>query len=51
MRLCQAVAQHEEYLVRFHAYVSPQSLSVADLEAILVAIDERMALYLGKGTQ
>ena len=50
---CQAVGQYEAYLVRFHVYMDsdpeyPDCMSFSDLERILLAIDERMALYLVK---
>lgn len=45
---CQAVGQYEQYLTRFHTFVNPENMSFADLERILIAIDEKMALYLGK---
>jgi hypothetical protein len=44
---CQAVGQYEQYLVRFHTFMWPETMTFADLERILVAIDERMAFYLG----
>ncbi len=48
VQTCQAVGQYEEYLVRFHTDMSPDYMTFAHLERILVAIDERMALYLAK---
>ena len=54
LSICQAVGQYEEYVVRFHTSVDPghpECMSFVDLERILAAIDERMALYLGKDTQ
>ncbi len=47
---CQAVGQYGRYLIRFHTYMNPESMTYADLEHVLVAIDERMALYLEKDT-
>jgi hypothetical protein len=47
-RTCQAVGRFEEYVVRFVTPISPDCMTFADLERILVAIDERMALYLGE---
>ncbi len=44
---CQAVGQYEQYLVRFHTFMWPETMTFADLQRILVAIDERMAFYLG----
>jgi hypothetical protein len=53
---CQAVGRYEEYVVRFYVHMDsepeyPQCMSFADLEQILIAIDERMALYVGRGEQ
>ena len=48
---CQEVAQYEEYIVVFDVEMNPEyqdCLSFSDLERILVAIDDRMAFYLGK---
>jgi hypothetical protein len=50
--LCQALGQYEQYIVVFDAELDPdhpECLTFTDLERILVAIDERMALCLGKG--
>jgi hypothetical protein len=47
---CQAVGQYGRYLIRFRTYMNPESMTFADLERILIAIDERMALYLEKDT-
>jgi len=47
---CQAVGRFEEYVVRFLTPMSPDCMTLADLERILVAIDERMAVYLEKDT-
>jgi hypothetical protein len=46
--VCEAMAQYEEYLVVFHTVVDSEYMTYAELERILVAIDERMALYLDK---
>ena len=46
MRTCTAVAQYDEYISVFGAHMSHMTLE--DMERILVAIDERMALYLSK---
>ena len=48
-RTCTALAQYEEYISVFGAHMSYMTLE--DMERILVAIDERMALYLGEDTQ
>ncbi|TKJ31643.1 MAG: hypothetical protein CEE40_01085 [Chloroflexi bacterium B3_Chlor] len=47
IRFCQAVTQYGRYVVWFHTYMSPY-ITFADLERILLAIDERMASYLEK---
>jgi hypothetical protein len=49
-QFCQAVGRYDRYVVRFHTFMSPY-MTFTDLERILVAIDERMALYLGKDAQ
>jgi hypothetical protein len=46
--VCAAMGQYEEYLLISHSIMDPEYMTFADLERILVAIDERMALYLGK---
>lgn len=51
VQICQAVGQYEEYIVAFDIHMDsehPDCMSFKDLEGILIAIDERMALYLGK---
>jgi hypothetical protein len=48
VRTCTALAQYDEYISVFGAHMSHMALE--DLERILIAIDERMALYLGKDT-
>ncbi|NIN68303.1 MAG: hypothetical protein GTO63_27065 [Anaerolineae bacterium] len=47
-QVCQAAAQYEEYVVVFLAHLSPDCMTFTELESILVAIDGRMAPYLGK---
>lgn len=54
VQACHAVGQYEEYVVRFLVAMDPQGsdcMSFSDLERILSAIDERMASYLGRGTE
>ncbi len=46
--VCEAMGQYEEYLVVFHTHIAEEYMTFADLEVILVAIDERMASYLEK---
>ena len=50
-QVCQAVGQYGRYMSRFHTFMNPDTMTFADLEHILIAIDERMALYLGKDAQ
>jgi hypothetical protein len=48
---CEALGQYEQYVVRLNVSLDPEHpecLTFTDLERVLVAIDERMALYLGK---
>jgi len=52
--VCQAVGRYNEYVVRLLVDMDsepeyPECMSFADLERILVAIDERMAQYLSEG--
>lgn len=46
--ICHAMGQYDEYFIRFSTLISPDSMTYADLERALRAIDERMASYLGK---
>jgi hypothetical protein len=46
--VCQAVGQYGRYMTRFHTFMNPETMTPSDLEGILMAIDERMALYLEK---
>jgi hypothetical protein len=48
---CQAVGQYGRYMTRFHTFMNPETMTLDDLERILMVIDERMALYLAKDTQ
>lgn len=45
---CKAVAQYDEYISVFRTHVSPEYMTLEDVERILKAIDERMALYLAE---
>lgn len=47
-RFCAAVAQYDEYISVFRTHISPEYMTLEDLERILKAIDERMALYLAE---
>ncbi len=46
--VCAAVAQYDEYVSVLVTHPSPDNMTLEDVERILVAIDERMALYLAK---
>lgn len=48
---CTALAQYDEYVSVFHTELAPEHMTLEDVERIVVAIDERMALHLGKDTQ
>ncbi|HUW12584.1 MAG TPA: hypothetical protein VM537_22850 [Anaerolineae bacterium] len=50
-QVCQAVGQYGRYMTRFHTFMNPDTMTPKDLGRILIAIDERMALYLEKDTQ
>lgn len=45
--VCVAVAQYDEYVSVLVTNPSPGEMTLQDVERILVAIDERMAFYLG----
>ena len=47
---CTAVAQYDEYISVFTTDLSPEYMTLEDMERIQVAIDERMGLYLGEDT-
>jgi len=51
---CVALGQYEEYVVRLNVRLDPEHpecLTFTDLERILVAIDDKMALYLGEDSE
>ena len=48
---CKAVAQYDEFISLFQVHVSSESMTYAELESILVAIDESVASQLGKGEE
>jgi hypothetical protein len=50
-QVCQAVGRYGRYMIRFHTFMNPETMTPSDLERVLVAIDERMALYLRQDTQ
>jgi hypothetical protein len=49
--VCVAVAQYDEYVSVLVTHPSCDDVTLRDVERILIAIDERMAFYLGKDTQ
>lgn len=49
--ICETVAQYDEYVSVFGSRLSADYMTLEDLERILVAIDERMALHLGKDVE
>ncbi len=49
--VCQAMGQYGNYLVIFHTHVTPEYMTYADIEAILLIIDARMAEYLANGNE
>ena len=50
-QVCQAVGQYGRYMIRFHTFMNPETMTLDDLERILMVIDERMARYLEKDAQ
>lgn len=50
-RNCTAVAQYDEYISVFRTHVSPEYMTLEDVERVLRAIDERMALYLAEDSE
>jgi hypothetical protein len=46
---CRAVAQYAEYVSTFSTTLEPEYMTLEELERVLVAIDERMKVHLGKG--
>jgi hypothetical protein len=48
---CTAVAQYDEYVSVFHTELDPEYMTLEDVDRVLVAIDQRMTLYLGKDTE
>ncbi|HIE55424.1 MAG TPA: hypothetical protein EYP90_09635 [Chromatiaceae bacterium] len=49
--ICQAMGQYENYLVIFHTHVTPEYMTYADIESILLIIDARMAEYLANDNE
>jgi hypothetical protein len=47
-RNCTAVAQYDEYISIFSTHMSSEYMTLEDLQNILKAIDENMALYLAE---
>lgn len=50
-QICQAVGQYGRYMIRFHTFMNPDTMTPSDLGRVLAAIDDRMALYLGEDTE
>jgi len=50
-RNCTAVAQYDEYISIFSTNVSPEYMTLEDLERVLRAIDERMTQHLKDNVQ
>ena len=48
---CNAVAQYDEYISFLSTHLSPENMTFGDLERILIAIDDRMLLYLEEDAQ
>lgn len=49
--VCVAVAQYDEYISVLVTHPTPDNITLGQVERLLMAIDERMAQYLGKDTQ
>jgi hypothetical protein len=49
--ICEAVGQYDEFISVFYTLLSPEYMTLEDVERILVAIDDRMAFYLEKDTE
>ena len=48
LRTCRALSQYGRYISAFSTTLSPEYMTLEDVERILLAIDEKMAFYLGK---
>lgn len=48
VHVCTAVAKYDEYISVLVAHPTPDNTTLEEVEGFLIAIDERMALYLGK---
>ncbi len=48
MSVCEWAGRYEEYIVVFWCRMVPGEMSLADMERVVRAIDERMAQYLDK---
>lgn len=46
LQSCKAIAQYDEYVSVFRTHMSPEYMTLEDLESILKTIDERMVQYL-----
>ncbi len=49
--VCEWAGQYAEYIVVFRTHMTPGEVSLADIERVVKAIDERMAHYLGKANR
>jgi hypothetical protein len=47
--VCEAVAQYDGHISVFTSELSEEYMTLEQIESILLGIDERMALHLGKG--
>ena len=48
---CKTVAQYDEYISVFRSELSPDYMTLEQLERVLVAIDDRMSLYLHQSVE
>jgi hypothetical protein len=49
--VCVAVARYDEYISVLVTHPTPDGITLGEVERLVRAIDERMALYLGNNTQ
>jgi hypothetical protein len=50
-QVCQAVGQYGRYMIRFHTFMNPETMTPSDLERILMIIDDKMELHLGQDAE
>jgi hypothetical protein len=48
---CQAVGQYDEYVSFLYAELHPEYMTLDDVERLVAAVDDQMALYLEKGAR